>query len=145
MVVATMAWLQHPVLKVRASHLALRMPVEEADTCRGTGSIILTKRFELSWLGRESCISATDMFGNENHVLNFKNGETKTFLSTFRATWASIVVDIFWNRTVARWRHYITTTRILQWSCFLVRIFGLCFLLNPQRDWQIYRRNKKPD
>ena len=48
MVVATMAWLQHPVLKVRASHLALRMPVEEADTCRGTGSIILIKRFELS-------------------------------------------------------------------------------------------------
>ena len=38
-------------------------------------------------------------------------------------------------RTIARWHHFTTTTRILQFVVFLCKL-GLLFF-NPQRDWQI--------
>ena len=48
------------------------------------------------------------------------------------------------NWTIARWRHFTTTTRILQFVVFLCKL-GLLFF-NPQRDWQIsitkQKRNK---
>ena len=39
------------------------------------------------------------------------------------------------NRTIARWHHFTTTTRILQFVVFLCKLELLFF--NPQRDWQI--------
>ena len=39
------------------------------------------------------------------------------------------------NRTIARWRHFTTTTRILEFVVFLCKLRLLFF--NPQRDWQI--------
>ena len=45
------------------------------------------------------------------------------------------VKDIIGNRTIARWRHFTTTTRILEFVVFLCK-FRLLFF-NPQRDWQI--------
>ena len=39
------------------------------------------------------------------------------------------------NRTIARWRHVTTTTRILEFVVFLCKLRLLFF--NPQRDWQI--------
>ena len=38
-------------------------------------------------------------------------------------------------RTIARWRHFTTTTRILEFVVFLCKLRPLFF--NPQRDWQI--------
>ena len=37
------------------------------------------------------------------------------------------------NRTIARWRHFTTTTRILEFVVFLCKLRLL--FLNPQRDW----------
>ena len=39
------------------------------------------------------------------------------------------------NRTIARWRHFTTTTRILEFVLFLCKSRLLFF--NPQRNWQI--------
>ena len=39
-----------------------------------------------------------------------------------------------WNRTIARWRHFTTTTRILEFVDSLCKLRPLFF--NPQRDWQ---------
>ena len=39
------------------------------------------------------------------------------------------------NRTIARWRHFTTTTRILEFVVFFCKLRLL--FLNPQRDWQI--------
>ena len=38
------------------------------------------------------------------------------------------------NRTIARWHHFTTTTRILEFVVFLCKLRLLFF--NPQRDWQ---------
>ena len=39
------------------------------------------------------------------------------------------------NRTIARWRHFTTTTRILEFVVFLCKLRLLFF--NPQWDWEI--------
>ena len=39
------------------------------------------------------------------------------------------------NRTIARWRHLTTTTRIVEFVVFLCKLRLL--FCNPQRDWQI--------
>ena len=48
---------------------------------------------------------------------------------------SSLQVWTFANRTIARWRHLTTTTRILDFVVFLCKLRLL--FLNPQRDWQI--------
>ena len=47
----------------------------------------------------------------------------------------SEIVDKDRNRAIARWRHFTTTTRILEFVVFLCKLRLLFF--NPQRDWQI--------
>ena len=46
-----------------------------------------------------------------------------------------IFFGLICNWTIARWRHFTTTTRILEFVVFLCKLRLLFF--NPQRDWQI--------
>ena len=48
---------------------------------------------------------------------------------------ATVQYQVNIYRTIARWHHFTTTTRILQFVVFLCKL-GLLFF-NPQRDWQI--------
>ena len=49
--------------------------------------------------------------------------------------WNSVAKNDYINRTIARWCHLTTTTRILEFVVFLCKLRLL--FCNPQRDWQI--------
>ena len=68
---------------------------------------------------------------------NYLNLLTIDPFMVVRACW---VIRTRWktksfNKTIARWCHFTTTTRILEFVVFLCKLRLLFF--NPQRDWQI--------